>query len=80
MRAYSMDLRERALLDSDAVGSNSVPAPFTRISLTSYGDIAFRYGRSLVSESYTSATVIMRASSGICVPVFALYPDPSNLS
>ena len=65
---------------STTLGSNSVPAPFTRISLTSNGDIAFRYGRSLVNESYTSATEMMRAASGICSPVLGVYPDPSNLS
>ena len=44
-------LRKAATNASTTCGSKSLPAPFMIASLASNGDIALRYGRSLVSES-----------------------------
>jgi hypothetical protein len=62
-------------------GSCAAPAPSSTIRTPSWTGDAGRYGRSLVTASYTSATDAMRAKCGMSSPARRSgYPSPSQRS
>ena len=66
---------------STQAGSNVVAVSLTIWAIARSWDHGSRYARRLISASYTSQTVMMRASSGIAWPAMPSgYPPPPNRS
>ena len=74
--ASSSPFRNATRNASTTFGSKSLPLPSTMMSLASKGDIALRYGRSLVSAGYDLAVRIWPLSSG--APTITTLPSPLN--